>query len=148
MSEKLDGVRCYWDGETMYTRNGNRIFAPKEWIAELPAGIALDGELWSGRDSFQSIVSTVRRVEPESDRWKHIKFMVFDGPALKGGFQQRLKALSSEISKSNTVVKLIEQTVCKGKEDLESQMETICGGKGEGVMIKCPKSKYEHRRSY
>ena len=23
MSEKLDGVRCYWDGSTLYTRNGN-----------------------------------------------------------------------------------------------------------------------------
>ena len=23
MSEKLNGVRCYWDGSTLYTRNGN-----------------------------------------------------------------------------------------------------------------------------
>jgi DNA ligase-1 len=27
-------------------------------------------------------------------------------------------------------------------------MDEICGGKGEGVMLKDPKSKYEHRRSY
>ena len=27
-------------------------------------------------------------------------------------------------------------------------MDEVCGGKGEGVMIKDPKSKYEHRRSY
>ena len=33
MSEKLDGVRCYWDGSQMFTRNGNRIYAPSEWIA-------------------------------------------------------------------------------------------------------------------
>lgn len=52
MSEKLDGVRCYWDGANMFTRNGNRIFAPKEWIAKLPT-VPIDGELWSGRDSFQ-----------------------------------------------------------------------------------------------
>jgi DNA ligase-1 len=51
MSEKLDGVRCYWNGTTMYTRNGNKIFAPKEWIDKLPK-VALDGELWSGRDDF------------------------------------------------------------------------------------------------
>ena len=31
MSEKMDGVRCYWNGNTMYTRNGNRIFAPESW---------------------------------------------------------------------------------------------------------------------
>lgn len=51
MSEKLDGVRCYWSGNTMYTRNGNKIFAPDAWIAKLPK-VALDGELWSGRDAF------------------------------------------------------------------------------------------------
>lgn len=51
MSEKLDGVRCYWNGSVMYTRNGNKIYAPREWVANLPK-IALDGELWSGRDSF------------------------------------------------------------------------------------------------
>jgi DNA ligase-1 len=32
MSEKLDGVRCYWNGKTMYTRNGNPFYAPKWWI--------------------------------------------------------------------------------------------------------------------
>ena len=26
MSEKLDGVRCYWNGKSMYTRNGNPFF--------------------------------------------------------------------------------------------------------------------------
>lgn len=51
MSEKLDGVRCYWNGKTMYTRNGNKIFAPKEWTDNLP-DVAIDGELWSSRDSF------------------------------------------------------------------------------------------------
>jgi DNA ligase-1 len=51
MSEKLDGVRCYWDGANMFTRNGNKIYAPQEWKDKLP-NIALDGELWSGRDAF------------------------------------------------------------------------------------------------
>jgi DNA ligase-1 len=51
MSEKLDGVRCYWDGNKLYTRNGNETFAPPEWIAKLPS-TPLDGELWSGRDQF------------------------------------------------------------------------------------------------
>jgi DNA ligase-1 len=27
-------------------------------------------------------------------------------------------------------------------------MDEICGGKGEGVMLKDPSSKYEHKRSY
>jgi DNA ligase-1 len=46
------------------------------------------------------------------------------------------------------VVKLIDQVACKGKEHLEEWMDKICGGKGEGVMIKDHKSAYENRRSY
>ena len=51
MSEKLDGVRCYWNGTTMHTRNGNPFFAPDWWKKKLPK-IALDGELWTNRDDF------------------------------------------------------------------------------------------------
>lgn len=51
MSEKMDGVRCYWSGTCLYTRTGKLIFAPKEWKDQLPK-LALDGELWSGRDDF------------------------------------------------------------------------------------------------
>ena len=51
MSEKLDGVRCYWNGSCMYTRTGNPFYAPDEWKAKLPK-IALDGELWTNRDDF------------------------------------------------------------------------------------------------
>ena len=35
MSEKLDGVRCFWNGRNMYTRNGN-LFYPPDWFKELP----------------------------------------------------------------------------------------------------------------
>jgi len=52
MSEKLDGVRCFWNGTTMYTRNGN-LFYPPDWFKkELPSDLALDGELWTKRDDF------------------------------------------------------------------------------------------------
>ncbi|MCV6005392.1 hypothetical protein OFO99_38730, partial [Escherichia coli] len=30
-SEKLDGVRAYWTGQHLVTRNGNRIYAP-DWF--------------------------------------------------------------------------------------------------------------------
>jgi len=48
-SEKLDGVRCFWDGKgTMYTRNGKLFYPPKFFIDNLPP-MALDGELWTSR---------------------------------------------------------------------------------------------------
>ena len=61
ISEKLDGVRCYWNGQTMYTRNGHP-FYPPDWFKKLlPADLCLDGELFTERGDFQKIVSIVRR---------------------------------------------------------------------------------------
>lgn len=46
MSEKFDGIRCFWDGKQFVSRNGRIIKAPK-WFAEgLPKDTKLDGELW------------------------------------------------------------------------------------------------------
>lgn len=52
MSEKLDGVRCYWNGKQMYTRGKNIIEAPDWFLKLLPENLALDGELWTKRDDF------------------------------------------------------------------------------------------------
>ncbi len=52
MSEKLDGVRCYWDGKNMYSRAGNKFYPPKYVKEALPKNFALDGELWTKRDDF------------------------------------------------------------------------------------------------
>jgi len=96
MSEKLDGVRCYWNGKTMYTRNGNPFYAPKWWVAKLPE-IALDGELWTERDDFQKIVSIVRKQDTENEEWKNIKFMIFDAPLVRGTFKHRLAVLKKTL---------------------------------------------------
>ena len=61
MSEKLDGVRCFWNGHEMYTRNGNLFFPPKWFKDLLPKDLALDGELWTKRNDFQHVVSIVRK---------------------------------------------------------------------------------------
>ncbi len=52
MSEKLDGVRCLWDGKKMYTRNGNSFYPPDYFLKSLPNDLALDGELWTKRGDF------------------------------------------------------------------------------------------------
>ena len=48
MSEKLDGVRAYWDGHGFMSRQGNRYHAPDWFVAGLP-DVPLDGELWLAR---------------------------------------------------------------------------------------------------
>ena len=60
LSEKLDGVRAYWDGKQFLSRQGNLYHAPEWFVAGLP-NVPLDGELWLGRKKFQRAVSIVRR---------------------------------------------------------------------------------------
>ena len=101
MSEKLDGVRCFWNGTTMFSRNGNKFYPPQWFKDQLPKDIALDGELWTKRDDFQRAVSIVKR-QDENDDWKEITYMVYDAPCLKVNFAERLKVIEESLSKLNS----------------------------------------------
>ena len=91
LSEKLDGMRCVWDGGRLWTRNGNPVCAPPWFVATLPANITLDGELFLGRGRFQECMSIVRCQTPDEAAWEAIRYMVFDAPRTKGTFVARLK---------------------------------------------------------
>src|SRR5947209_5359167 len=78
MSEKLDGVRAYWNGARFVSRLGNTFHAP-DWFRERLPEMVLDGELWGGRKKFQRTVSTVRR-QDKSEAWREIVYVVFDAP--------------------------------------------------------------------
>lgn len=95
MSEKLDGVRAYWDGRQFISRLGNVYHAPDFFTAGLPE-IPLDGELWLGRKAFQRCVSIVRR-QDKSDLWQSVRFLVFDLPAAAAPFEERLAQLRERL---------------------------------------------------
>jgi DNA ligase-1 len=94
VSEKLDGMRALWDG-TLWSRLGNKIAAPAwwidKWIPSAPYG--LDGELWAPGLTLHSILSITKRQRPDS-RWDQIQYRVFDAPLHRGGFSERLRAIS------------------------------------------------------
>lgn len=46
MSEKYSGIRCIWNGNEFYGRNGNKIDSPNWFKEKIPSNIILDGELW------------------------------------------------------------------------------------------------------
>lgn len=75
--------------------------------------------------------------------------MVYDAPLVKGTFEERLAAIKKELSSSkSTIAQMVKQTVCKSADHLTTLMDEVCGGKGEGVMLKNPKSTYERFRSF
>ena len=64
LSEKLDGMRCYWNGVDLRTKNNNKIFAPAWFTEPLEKNfrsITLDGEIWIDRDCFQETMRICRR---------------------------------------------------------------------------------------
>ena len=98
VSEKYDGVRGLWDGQTLRTRAGNVIAAPAWFIAKLPKQ-ALDGELWIARGQFEKTSGTVRKTTPQDDEWRQIKYMVFELPNAPGSFAERheqIKRIAAE----------------------------------------------------
>ena len=67
-SEKLDGVRAYWDGRNLLSRNGKILAAPGGWSAHFPP-FALDGELYTARGEFEKIQSIVMDKMPSATAW-------------------------------------------------------------------------------
>lgn len=109
LSEKLDGMRCLWDGGItrgvpcsevpwantakdhirkepplstgLWSRYGKAIHAPDWWLNTLPS-VFLDGELYAGPGKFQFVMSTCRKMPPNVDvfAWERIQFHIFDSP--------------------------------------------------------------------
>lgn len=146
VSEKYDGLRAYWDGQKLWSRKGNLIHAPDYFLAELPHDIALDGELWLGHGKFEETMSIVRSETPD-DRWKQIRYMVFDAPQAKGLFEQRMEFLRATVSTANPFVIVVAQERCKGPAQLLAERDRVVREGGEGVMLRQPESAYEPRRS-
>ena len=55
------------------------IAAPGWFVAALPP-LALDGELWMGRRSFERLSAAVRRTEPLDAEWRDVSYQVFELP--------------------------------------------------------------------
>lgn len=146
MSEKLDGVRAFWDGKQFLSRQGNLFHAPDWFIEGLPDQ-ALDGELWIDRKKFQRTVSIVRR-QDKNDLWKEVRFLVFDAPAANGGFEDRFKSVEELLARKIAKYAVAHaQQICKDVACLRAELARIETLGGEGLMLREPGSKYEAGRS-
>ncbi len=146
LSEKLDGVRAYWDGERFISRLGNEFFAPGWFTAQLPK-VPLDGELWGGRKLFQRTVGIVKR-QDQSPLWKELKYVVFDAPKHGGVFEQRVAFIAQTLEALKTAwLVAAEHVVCEGTQHLKRELARVEGLGGEGLMLRQPGSRYEAGRS-
>jgi DNA ligase-1 len=144
LSEKLDGVRAYWDGKRFLSRLGNPFLAP-EWFTEHLPETPLDGELWGGRKKFQRTVGLVKR-QDRSDTWKELAYLVFDAPTLDAPFEERLEACRGYVGE-HPYARVHAHERCRGIDHLKAELERVEKLGGEGLMLRKPGSRYEVGRS-
>ncbi|KAI3617262.1 hypothetical protein CBS9595_003171 [Malassezia furfur] len=151
ISEKLDGVRAFWDGRQLWSRRGKVWNAPAWFLAQLPPDLPLDGELWIGRGQFEYTSGVCRSTR--QDDWKHVQYMVFDTPgwpdepveARWDRLRARFLSLSSDEMQtppSPAGVYFVEQVQCTGQAHLDAVLQHVLA-----VMLRRPASPYEFRRS-
>ncbi len=146
ISEKLDGVRAYWDGTQFLSRLGNLFAAPEWFTAGLPK-VPLDGELWLDRKQFQKTVSIVRRKD-QSEHWRQIRYIVFDAPVLREPFEQRMEYLNDLVRSHGPQYAVAHaQTRCLGVSHLKDELQRVEALGGEGLMLRQPASHYVVGRS-
>jgi len=123
----------------------------------------LDGELWVGRENFQSM-GVVRKKSPDPKEWVPVNYLVYDIPDLDKPFSERLVILR-KIVKDNKVrwdevkktlpeelqiecpLKMASQKVVESEEHMEETYRKIIEKGGEGIMLKDPDSLYGNGRS-
>ncbi|MDO8454323.1 MAG: DNA ligase [Sulfurimonas sp.] len=146
MSEKLDGVRAYWDGKKLLSRQGQAINAP-DWFTQKLPPFELDGELWTKRGDFENIQSIVMDKTPKPE-WSKIKYMIFEAPHAEGNFSKRLEQVQKYIQEQKLIhVAIIEQKICKDKKELDNYFQSVITHGGEGVVIKDGSKAYFEGRS-
>ena len=133
VSEKLDGVRAYWDGARLISRGGNFFHTP-EWFIEGFPNEALDGELWMGRNAYEQVSGAVRRQKPIDEEWRKIRFMVFDLPHSSNTFDDRLLQLKMIVHDSESpYLQLVEQFRVPDHHNLMEKLDAIARQGGEGL---------------
>jgi len=129
MSEKLDGVRAYWDGQKLISRGGKVFATPKFFTKDFPK-FKLDGELWDKRDNLSNIISIVNQKKPHNG-WSRLTYNIFEVPDSDGNLTKRLSVV-----KESRYIKVIKQIQIKSKKDLDSFFKSVIKKKGEGVVVR------------
>jgi len=147
VSEKLDGVRGYWDGKRLVTRGGNPIAAP-EWFTEVLPDYPLDGELWIGREQFEAVSAIVRRKQPDNSDWLAVRYMLFDLPGHAGTFTERVEAMEALVGRiGKSWVRMIPQYRLNTEAALLNELDRVVFAGGEGLMLHHQNALYQSGRT-
>ena len=151
ISEKLDGVRGYWDGKQLLSRQGNIIHTPS-WFTYRWPHLPMDGELWLGREKFQSLLSCVSKQVPDVNKttscWRDVRFMIFDLPKQPGDFSERVNMMRLLLMPTPSVyLAMIKQVKLTELRTLNQRLDEIIAAQGEGLMLHLASALYQKGRN-
>ena len=133
-SEKLDGVRCIWDGYDFFTRHGKLLSPPAWFLAGMPEGVRLDGELYMGRGTFSALQSAMQR---KGGDWAGIQFHVFDLAEMRMATTDRIAKMQTiNLPAHCPLVDHLEIT------NLDAMEADIVANGGEGVCLRLKSGTY------
>lgn len=152
ISEKIDGVRAIYEKGTLYSRNGNKLYAPAEFLVNCKTkdNLVLDGELVHA-DGFQTTVSVVKDQSKKAtwEYWNKITYVVFDYKTdKKHTYEDRLDKLKNNIDTRLNITILPPITTVKTDKTIAHQLKLIENKGGEGLILRNPKGLYEVGRSW
>jgi len=152
VSEKLDGVRAYWNGTQFISKQGHIYNAPEWFIQNFPS-FHLDGELWLARSAFDELSGIVRKKKPIDDEWRKVTYQVFDLPLNPASFDVRLNALKTLFGQAEKDevkwplwLKLIPQFKLQNHQKLKNELDKVVIQGGEGLMLHLGTSLYHGKR--
>lgn len=134
-SEKLDGVRAFWDGKNLYSKGGKLLTPPSFFTQNFPP-FAIEGELWSKRGDFENIVSILKSTK-KKEKWRELKFYIFEVPNQQGGILKRLEVLEAYLaSQPAPFISIIPQLQLNTLQALQDALSAITQAGGEGVVVR------------
>ena len=135
VSEKLDGVRAWWDGTRLRFRSGLPVLAPHWFLSHLPAA-SLDGELWLGRGRFEELSGTVRRTAAVDEAWRQVRYMTFDLRGDPRPFEHRAAALAHLVAQAGRpYLQAAPQERLADRAALRRRFDEVVRSGGEGLML-------------
>ncbi|WP_418316407.1 DNA ligase [Piscinibacter sakaiensis] len=146
VSEKLDGVRAVWDGQTLRFRSGRIVPAPRWFLERLPPH-ALDGELWQGRGRFDALSALVRSGVADDAAWAKVRYMVFEQPGGRGSFADRARRIEQIVGEANwPQLQGVPQQMVADRAALQRLLDSTVAAGGEGLMLHLADAPYSTGR--
>lgn len=144
MSEKYDGLRAVWTGKDLITRTMKTFAYVPDWFRSKLGRTPFDGEIYIPNEPFTSL-SISKKCDIIDNRWKKVKYLIFDTPMKNIKFEQRLKFLRTLKFECDFIQVINFQEVNLPREfgKVNEMFREVVARNGEGVMLIRASSGYE-----